>query len=120
MSPDPHIVRFLDTVVSIEVPPIGPTLMEVDGEWVATGPGMDAILAAWREGATDREPRGFTKVYGGQWDDYVLGDLDPSHADGIRLTTVEFESVHDRRYIPSRAIVYHLEALPFEVEVVAP
>lgn len=120
MSPDPHIVRFLDTVISIEVPDIGPTLIETDGEWVATAPAMQAILTAWREAATDREPRGWTQHYGGTWDDFVLADLDPKHADGIRLTVVEYDTLHDRRFLPSSHIVYHLEALPFEVEVVAP
>lgn len=120
MSPDPHIVRFLDSVVSIEVPDIGPTLMEIDGEWLATAPAMNAILTAWRESATDREPRGWRTTYGGEWDDYVLADLDPGRADGIRLTVVEYDRTHDRRFIPSSAVVYHLDALPFEVEVLAP
>lgn len=120
MRPAPYVVRFLDTSIEVEVPDIGPTLMEIEGEWVATAPAMDAILAAWRGGATDRVPRGWTRCYGGEWDDYVVADLDPEDATGIRQTIIEFDRVHDRRFIPSNAIAYRLDALPFEVEVIRP
>lgn len=115
-----HVVRFLDTAVEIEVPEIGPTLIEHEGEWVATAPAFETILRAWREGATDREPRGWITCYGGEWDDFIVADLDPEHADGIRQTVVEYDTVHDRRNIPSTAVVFHLDALPFEVEVAPP